>query len=216
MNDKNNLYLGALLHDIGKFIERAKDDFWRTEANKYVQNKEASDNYAHRRYSAAFVSKYKNKKDFLSDSIESLVLHHHNDNPALVENYLSIDQRGILQKIIRIADDLASAERSEDDTLEPGKYYKANLEIPFNDIRITLKGDYSSKELILDKKYYYQKSIRELDVRNAVGTNILGMRRKDGTYLVNPNADTLINEGDAIFVLGTQDQIVTLKKLLQK
>jgi len=53
-------------------------------------------------------------------------------------------------------------------------------------------------------------------VRNAVGTNILGMRRNDGTYLVNPNADTLINEGDAIFVLGTNEQITTLKKLLQK
>ncbi|HOU97883.1 MAG TPA: TrkA C-terminal domain-containing protein [Bacteroidales bacterium] len=70
--------------------------------------------------------------------------------------------------------------------------------------------------MVCTNDYYYQKSIRELDVRNAVGTNILGMRRNDGTYLVNPNADTLINEGDAIFVLGTNEQITTLKKLLQK
>jgi CRISPR-associated protein Csm1 len=163
MNDRNNIYISALLHDIGKFIERSKNKEWSDIAFKYVEIKEASSNYAHRRFSAAFVNKFKDKKDFLSDSVESLVLHHHNDNPAQVENYLSIDQRGVYQKIIRIADDLASAERSEDDTLEPGKYYKANLEIPFNDIKITLKGDSSSKEFKLDKKYYYLKSTLRLD-----------------------------------------------------
>ncbi|MGQ9846464.1 MAG: potassium channel family protein [Bacteroidales bacterium] len=81
---------------------------------------------------------------------------------------------------------------------------------------LQLKGNVKIEEIVCTNEYYYQKSIRELDVRNAIGTNILGMRRKDGTYLVNPNADTLINEGDAIFVLGTHDQIITLKKLLQK
>jgi len=81
---------------------------------------------------------------------------------------------------------------------------------------LQLKGNVKIEEIVCTNDFYYQKSIRELDVRNAVGTNILGMRRKDGSYLVNPSADTLISEGDAIFVLGTHDQITTLKKLLQK
>lgn len=79
-----------------------------------------------------------------------------------------------------------------------------------------LKGNVKIEEIVCTNDFYYQKSIRELDVRNAVGTNILGMRRNDGTYLFNPTADIMIHEGDAIFVLGTQDQIITLKKLLQK
>jgi len=73
---------------------------------------------------------------------------------------------------------------------------------------LQLKGNVKIEEILCTNDFYFQKSIRELDVRNAVGTNILGMRRKDGSYLVNPSADTLINEGDAIFVLGTQDQIL--------
>lgn len=81
---------------------------------------------------------------------------------------------------------------------------------------LQLKGNVKIEEIVCTNDFYYQKSIRELDVRNAIGTNILGMRRNDGSYLVNPSADTLIHEGDAIFVLGTNDQIVTLKKLLQK
>lgn len=81
---------------------------------------------------------------------------------------------------------------------------------------LQLKGNVKIEEIVCTNDFYYQKSIRELDVRNATGTNILGMRRNDGSYLVNPSADTLIHEGDAIFVLGTNDQIVTLKKLLQK
>ena len=163
MEDKNTLYVSALLHDIGKFIERAKNDEWKEKAYNYVKNKEVSENYAHRRYSAAFINKNKNEKEFLNDAVEELVLHHHNDVPGKVDNYLSIDQRGVLQKIIRIADDLASAERSEDDSLEPGKYYKANLEIPFNDIQITLKCDSFTRELKLAEKFYYEKSTLNID-----------------------------------------------------
>lgn len=80
---------------------------------------------------------------------------------------------------------------------------------------LQLKGNVKIEEIICTNNFYFNKSIRELDVRNSIGTNILGMRRKDGSYLVNPNADILINEGDTIFVLGNPEQINTLKKLLQ-
>lgn len=178
--EKDILYTAALLHDIGKFIERAKENGWKEIAHKYVINKEASENYAHRRYSAGFVSRFNNTKDFLNETVEVLVLHHHNDNKREVENYLSIDQRGVLQKIIRIADDLASAERTEDETLEPGKYYKANLEIPFNDIRLTIKEDSSTLEHRLDKKYYLEKTTLRLD--NLRQFPILDETSEDDSY----------------------------------
>lgn len=161
--DKERIYIAALLHDIGKFIERSKDKDWQDNAYKYVRNREASDNFAHRRYSALFVEEYFSEKDFSKDnfnSISELVLHHHNDNPSQVSKYLSIDNRGVPQKIIRIADDLAASERLKDEILKPLIYYKANLESPFNDIRVKdEKGGIKSK----DKKEYLPTTKLDLE-----------------------------------------------------
>jgi CRISPR-associated protein Csm1 len=163
MKEIDSLYIACLLHDIGKFIERAKLTDWQEDVKVYIQNKESSKNHAHRRYSALFVKKFKEGKKFFNESVEELILHHHNDNRNEVDNYLSIDDRGVRQKIIRIADDLASSERKEDETLEPGKYFKANLESAFNDIRISLKDDDKKIEYKLDKKYYYEKTALRID-----------------------------------------------------
>ena len=116
MNDKDKIYLGALLHDIGKFIERAKVDLWKNIAYQYIRNGDASQNYAHRRFSAGFINEYKNKKDFLSDAVEALALYHHKGNERDKSDFEPIENKGELQKIIRIADDLASSERAEDET----------------------------------------------------------------------------------------------------
>ena len=163
MNDKDKIYLAALLHDIGKFIERAKDDNWQNEAKKYVINKEASKGYAHRRYSSLFIEKYLSKKENfkeIANTVSELVLHHHNDNKNEVDNYLSVDDRGVLQKIVRIADDLASSERTTDKSLEPLTYYLANLESPFNDITITAE---SGENLYVPNKKYLSLSKLSLD-----------------------------------------------------
>jgi len=58
------------------------------------------------------------------------------------------------------------------------------------------------------------KSIRELDLRNEFGANIIGLRRKDKSYLINPLPETELYESDRLFVLGTRRQIERLKKLL--
>jgi len=184
MDDKNILYVAALLHDVGKFIERAKLNDWQEDVKVYFQNKESSKNHAHRRYSALFVRKFEDEKEFLNKTIEELILHHHNDNPTEVSNYLSIDERGVFQKIIRIADDLASSERKEDETLEPGKYFKANLECPFNDIRITLKDDKNKIEYKLNKKYYYEKTALRIDKEGQYPISIYESDGKEYEYLV--------------------------------
>ena len=153
MTEKDKIYIAALLHDIGKFIERGKNESWKEEAYKYVLNKQASKGYAHRRYSSIFIEKYLNDKEFISDynPISELVLHHHNDNPSEVENYLSIDERGLLQQIVRMADDLASSERIKDESLDPDKYYLVNLESPFNDI--VFKDENNNEKKIKNKQY---------------------------------------------------------------
>lgn len=59
------------------------------------------------------------------------------------------------------------------------------------------------------------KTIRDLEIRNKSGANIVGFKTASGDFIINPNADTqLIPEGK-LFVLGTPDQISALKSLLQ-
>lgn len=61
---------------------------------------------------------------------------------------------------------------------------------------------------------YAGKSIRELDVRNESGANIIGMKRADKSYLINPLPETELQSADRLFVLGTRRQIQGLKKVI--
>ncbi|MFC2089675.1 potassium channel family protein [Bacteroidota bacterium] len=60
------------------------------------------------------------------------------------------------------------------------------------------------------------KSIRELDIKNQSGANIIGLRKEDKSYLINPLPETEIHASDRIFVLGTRRQIDNLKKLISR
>jgi voltage-gated potassium channel len=60
------------------------------------------------------------------------------------------------------------------------------------------------------------KTIRELDVRNESGANIIGLRREDRSYIINPIPEIVLTSNDKIFVLGTKNQITKLKDLLYK
>jgi voltage-gated potassium channel len=51
------------------------------------------------------------------------------------------------------------------------------------------------------------KSIRELDIRNTSGANIIGMKRKDNSFLINPVPETTLEPTDKLFALGTRKQI---------
>lgn len=58
------------------------------------------------------------------------------------------------------------------------------------------------------------KSIIELDIRNTSGANIIGLKRKDKSYLVNPLPETTLSSTDQLFALGTKAQIEHLKKTI--
>ena len=57
-------------------------------------------------------------------------------------------------------------------------------------------------------------SIRELDVRNVSGANIIGLKRKDKSYLINPEPNVMLTTEDQLFVLGTVEQINKLKEII--
>jgi voltage-gated potassium channel len=60
---------------------------------------------------------------------------------------------------------------------------------------------------------YRNKTIRELEVRNKSGANIIGFKTADGEFIINPSADTQIIPDAKLFVLGTPEQIIKLKEL---
>jgi len=60
------------------------------------------------------------------------------------------------------------------------------------------------------------RAIKELEIRNLTGANIIGLRREDGTYEINPAPSMSLTSKDKIFVLGTSKQINDLKDLLAR
>lgn len=60
------------------------------------------------------------------------------------------------------------------------------------------------------------KSIRELDIRNESGANIIGLKRSDNSFIVNPLPEVLLSSTDKLFALGTKNQIRRLKKTLNE
>ena len=58
------------------------------------------------------------------------------------------------------------------------------------------------------------KSIRELDIRNESGANIIGLKRADRSYVINPLPEILLSSKDKLFALGTKNQLARLKKIL--
>ena len=63
---------------------------------------------------------------------------------------------------------------------------------------------------------FADKSIKDLDIRNVSGANIIGLKRQDKSYIVNPSPEIRLSQEDQLFVLGKQEQIERLKSLIEK
>lgn len=58
------------------------------------------------------------------------------------------------------------------------------------------------------------KTIKELEIRNRTGANIIGFKRGNGEYIINPSPETVMMPDAKIFVLGTQEQVLKLLEIL--
>jgi voltage-gated potassium channel len=57
-------------------------------------------------------------------------------------------------------------------------------------------------------------TLGELDARNRIGVNVIGIKRAGGDYLINPGPETPLDDACKLFVLGSADQIKKLNRLL--
>ena len=81
----------------------------------------------------------------------------------------------------------------------------------------------SSKEVKLEEvscedlaSCFEGKSIRELNVRDKSGANIMGLKDAQGKYVYNPSPEIKLTKDAQLFVLGNPTQIDSLKKLLRQ
>lgn len=76
--------------------------------------------------------------------------------------------------------------------------------------------DVTIEELSCEKlaSCFANKSIRELDIRNISGANIVGLRQAMGNYIINPSPDIILTSEDKLFVLGNSEQLIKLKQIL--
>lgn len=59
------------------------------------------------------------------------------------------------------------------------------------------------------------KSLGEADIRGISGAMVLAIRRADGAFDLQPKASSKIHVGSTLVVIGTQEQIETLEKMVQ-
>lgn len=61
-------------------------------------------------------------------------------------------------------------------------------------------------------KHLQNKTLGEFKEVNNAGCNVVGLKQKDGKYIINPRSEELLIEGSKLFILGDARQIKTLKK----
>lgn len=59
-------------------------------------------------------------------------------------------------------------------------------------------------------------TLAELNLRHKTGVNVIGLKNIDGSYTVNPDISTPIQEGSKLIILGTAQQMDLLKATLNQ
>lgn len=58
------------------------------------------------------------------------------------------------------------------------------------------------------------KTVKELNIRQVSGANLIGIKRHGLNYIYNPSSDLKLTVYDKLFVIGTSEQIKKLKSIL--
>jgi len=83
--------------------------------------------------------------------------------------------------------------------------------------RLTIEGETTAnlEEIGVNDlpKEYIGKTILDLDLRKKTGCTVIGFKRKDGDYIINPEASLKLLADSSLIVLGKPEQIIKLRKL---
>lgn len=65
-----------------------------------------------------------------------------------------------------------------------------------------------------DNSSLINKSLSDAEIRAKSGALVLAIQSAGGSFNLQPRASSIISKGDTIVVIGTQEQIEMLEKLL--
>ncbi|AXT19401.1 potassium channel protein [Flavobacteriaceae bacterium AU392] len=84
-----------------------------------------------------------------------------------------------------------------------------------DNLSIVGKTNINIEEIEVEKLYNTSqiKTIKDLDLRNKTGCNVIGYKNENGEYIVNPEATLKLMPKSKIIVLGRPEQIHTLNSL---
>lgn len=77
---------------------------------------------------------------------------------------------------------------------------------------IELSNDYSIVDLLVGPALI-GKNLRQLDIRNKYGCNVMGIKSKEGVMNIAPHAEDLIQEGDVLVVVGKNEDLHRFEKV---
>ena len=63
------------------------------------------------------------------------------------------------------------------------------------------------------KPEFQHKSLRELNIRQHTQVTVMGMKDAHHGFSINPNPDTVFNEGDVLVVLGSEEALTKFKAM---
>ncbi len=80
--------------------------------------------------------------------------------------------------------------------------------------RLSIEGESSTnlEEIIIENlpKEYHSRSILDLDLRRKTGCTVIGFKKPDKEYVINPEATTILTPNSKLIVLGKPEQIEKL------
>ena len=59
-------------------------------------------------------------------------------------------------------------------------------------------------------------TLRDLDIRNRTGANIIGLRGDTGEYIINPSPDDIISPSSKLIILGSPTQMQSMRKMISE
>ena len=119
-------------------------------------------------------------------------------------------------KILRLEKKQIAIERRILKTLDINQLVNTPDLIEFLD-HISIEGDsdVNLEELSIDIfKSNSLKRVEDLNAKYNTGCLVIGLKKENGEYVINPAQDVLLEEVSKLFVLGSSSQLFKLNKML--
>ena len=120
-------------------------------------------------------------------------------------------------KILRLEESQIAMERRILKALDINQLVSTPDLIDFLDhISIEGGGDVNLEEVDVDQfpDILAGKTLKDMKMRFHTGCTIIGLKKDDGTYIINPGPNVILNRNSKLFVLGKPDQIKSFNKML--